>query len=91
MAESLTEIKSYLVNYNNVIVGSNNSVHGNHNVVIGSRNSLSGSNYWVFDSDISEKAEEDGVLIIEGYLIELLDIPQILKNPSEVIRCINPE
>lgn len=60
MAESLTEIKSYLVNYNNVIVGFNNSVHGNHNVVIGSRNSLSGSNYWVFGSDISEKARGRG-------------------------------
>lgn len=69
VSEYLGKIKEHLVQYNNVIIGENNKIDGNNNVVIGSRNSLTGNNYWVFDSDINSHANEDGVLIIQNYLI----------------------
>lgn len=47
----LQTVKSYLLQYNNIIVGGNNTVAGNDNFVIGSNNSLTGSNDWVFASD----------------------------------------
>ena len=43
-------------------------------MVIGSKNNLKGSNHWIFDSEVSSKNLEDGVLIIERYLIEIVDV-----------------
>lgn len=71
-----------------MIIGSDNSVNGTKNFVVGSKDSLNGNNNWVFTSDLNLKTVEDGVLIIGNYLIELADIPLILKDPSEAIRCI---
>lgn len=89
VSNALAEIKAKLVLYNNAVVGENNKIKGSHNVVIGSRNNLKGNNYWVFDSDVHANASDDGVLIIQNYLIELTDIPDVILRPYEVIRCIN--
>lgn len=64
MAWYLQQIKAELIRYNNIIVGSGNSVKGNGNFVIGSNNTLQGNNFWVFDSGINRQGIEDGVLII---------------------------
>lgn len=69
VSELLAKIKTYVLQYNNVIVGNSNTVIGNANVVIGSRNSLTGNNDWVFASDYKSTDPQTGVLIIENYLI----------------------
>jgi hypothetical protein len=56
-------------------------VEGYNNMVIGSQNSLLGNNSWVFACDFSSSELQSGVLIIEIYLIELSDIMEILTNP----------
>lgn len=56
-------------------------VEGYNNMVIGSQNSLLGNNSWVFACDFSSNELQSGVLIIEIYLIELSDIMEILTNP----------
>jgi len=60
----LQTIKSYLVEYNNVIIGSNNTVSGNDNFVVGSNDSLAGNNNWVFASDYQSVDPQNGVLFI---------------------------
>jgi hypothetical protein len=84
-------VKSYILQYNNIIVGNSNAVNGSSNVVIGSRNSLTGSNDWVFASDYHSTNPSEGVLIIEVYLIELTDMLEITYNPRRVIHCIKQE
>jgi hypothetical protein len=81
-------VKSYIIQYNNVILGNDNEVDGTSNVVIGSRNSLTGSNDWVFASDYHSADPQEGVLIIENYLIELNEMLKISYNPKAVIHCI---
>lgn len=65
----LGQIRKILYQYNNIVIGSGNSVEGNNNMVIGSQNSLVGDNSWVFASDFSSDELQSGVLIIEIYLI----------------------
>lgn len=84
----LQTIKSYLLEYNNIVIGNNNTVIGNDDFVIGSNNSIVGNNDWVFASNYQSTDPQNGVLIIELYLIELANIPQIMSNPLTVIHCI---
>lgn len=91
VAELLEEVKKYLLKYNNVIIGSDNFVNGSGNVIIGSRDSLTGNNNWVFASDYQSTNPEDGVLIIEVYLIELSEMFDLITNPRGVIRCLKRE
>jgi hypothetical protein len=84
----LQKVKSYLTQYNNIIIGNNNTINGTNNLVIGSKNSLNGSNDWVFTSDYQSTDTLNGVLIIEVYLIELQDIKKIIYTPETVINCI---
>jgi hypothetical protein len=65
----LQKVRNYLIQYNNIIIGSGNAVTGSNNLVIGSRNSFTGSNYWVFASDYESSSTQNGVLIIQDYLI----------------------
>lgn len=87
----LQTIKSYLVEYNNVIIGSDNTVVGDNNFVIGSNNSFIGNNDWVFASDYISTDPQNGVLVIELYLIELTKISQIPFNPASAIHCVNQD
>jgi len=64
VAELLSLVKNYIIQYNNVIIGNNNVVNGSGNIIIGSHNSLTGSNDWVFASDYQSTNPEDGVLVI---------------------------
>lgn len=91
VSELLTKVKAYIMQYNNVILGNGNAVNGSGNVVIGSRNSLTGNNDWVFASDYQSTNPQEGVLILEVYLIELTEIMKITYNPREVIHCIKQE
>lgn len=87
----LGEIRKILYQYNNIVIGSANSVHGYNNMVIGSQNSLVGDNSWVFASDFTSSELSSGVLIIEIYLIQLSDIMEILSNPQRAIHCVDQE
>jgi hypothetical protein len=89
-AASLLElVKSYLVQYNNIGIGSHNTVDGDNITVIGSSNSLTGSNDWVFDSEFESTNPQNGVLIIQSYLIEVPDIMLITTRAQNVIHCID--
>ena len=74
-----------------VLIGDNNTVIGANNFVIGSNDSLIGDNSWVFASDYQSADPQNGVLVIELYLIELAKVPQIAYNPIQVIHCVNQE
>lgn len=91
VSELLAKVKTYILQYNNIIVGNNNAVNGNSNVVIGSRNSFTGNNDWVFASDYQSTDPQTGVLIIDNYLIELNEIFKISYNPREAIRCLKTQ
>lgn len=69
VANLLQRVRNYLIQYNNIIIGEQNSIQGENNVVIGSRNSLTGNNYWVFASDYQSPTVQNGVLILGVYLI----------------------
>ena len=69
VTQLLQKVKSWLIQYNNVVIGNNNTVNGTDNVVIGSSNSLTGSNDWVFTSNYQSTDPTNGVLIIQTYLI----------------------
>lgn len=84
----LQKVRSQLIQYNNIIIGSENTVLGSNNMVIGSKDSFQGNNNWVFTSDYQSTDPLNGVLILGVYLIELQDILQITYNPAGVIRCI---
>lgn len=86
--ELLQKVRQQLIQYNNIIIGSNNAIVGSNNLVIASEVSFKGNNNWVFTSDYQAKDPLNGVLIIGLYLIELQDIMQITYNPTAVIRCI---
>ena len=84
----MAKIKKDLMQYNNVIVGSANRVKGKNNVVIGSNNTVGGNNFWVFDSNVEQEGIEDGVLILENYLIEMAEMRDVLHDPRKVVRCL---
>jgi hypothetical protein len=91
VSELLNNVKQYILQFNNIIIGEKNTVTGRSNVVIGSRNSLSGNNDWVFASDYHSTNPSEGVLIIDNYLIELNEIMVISFNPREAIHCLRKE
>lgn len=76
------------MHYNNVIVGSKNRVKGNKNIVIGCNNAVRGNNFWVFDSNVDTNGVNDGVLIVENYLIEMADMEEVRHNPRKAVRCL---
>ena len=74
MADYLAQIKKELIQYNNVVVGAKNKVNGKSNLVMGNNNKINGNKNWVFDSNVNINGIDDGVLIIEHYLIEMADL-----------------
>jgi hypothetical protein len=48
--------------YNNVIIGQNNSVNGSKNIIVGSYNTFSGSNNFVFVEQFTGTANGDLLL-----------------------------
>jgi len=55
VAGYLAKIKTLISQYNNVIIGSGNTINGTKNFVVGSKDNLSGNNNWVFTSNINLK------------------------------------
>lgn len=56
--------------------------------MIGSNNSLVGNNDWVFASDYQSTDPQNGVLILEVYLIELAALSQLTTLPAQAIHCV---
>lgn len=71
VVDLLQKVRSQLIQYNNIVIGSGNSVAGSNNMVIGSKDSFQGNNNWVFASEYNSTDPLNGVLIIDVYLIEL--------------------
>lgn len=73
----LGEMSKQLAAYNNIIIGSNNSMKGTSNVIIGNNNKLNKgtlTNSYVFSSNLNLKAKDklDKTLILDDYLVEFL-------------------
>lgn len=59
--------------------------------MVGSQDNLLGNNNWVFASNFNSTNPEDGVLIIEVYVIELDELFDLLANPLKAIKCVKQE
>jgi hypothetical protein len=55
----LQELSNCLAQYNNVIVGTGNTVNGSKNFVIGNYDNIEGSSNWVFVSQFTGKINGD--------------------------------
>jgi hypothetical protein len=73
--------------YNNVIIGGNNSVHGSKNVIVGSYNTIYGSNNFIFVEQFTGSANGD--LLLEMYRIDLTKVELILIDPTMAISFLN--
>jgi len=62
------------------VIGGNNTVCGDDNVVIGSSNSIVGTNQWIFTSNFASDNANNEILVVDNFLIRLLDTQQILYN-----------
>ncbi len=75
--------KQTSLDYDNLIEGSCNRVHGLRNIILGSKNSLSGCNNWVFTANYTAKASH--TLVLDHWRINLDEIENIKTNPSRAI------
>jgi hypothetical protein len=65
----LQQLTAELQRYNNVILGSGNSVGGDKNIIIGDRNNIYGHGNWVFTSQYKPSGPMDGSLVIGRWRI----------------------
>ena len=83
----LSNIKQSM-NGNNWVVGNGNSVRGSNNVVIGSNNFSNGKSNWILASNYASRDADDGVLVLNNYMIQLANYYKVIQDPSLVVKCV---
>lgn len=85
----LQELSNCLAQYNNVIVGTGNTVNGSKNFVIGNYDNIEGSNNWVFVSQFTGKINGD--LLVGNWRVQLDKSKYIIWSPRFAISFLNEE
>lgn len=79
-----------IASYNNVIYGGSNNATGNKNIIFGAGNSVQGSNNYIFSQNFNSSALTNssisGNLVLDNWLIQLLNMYMIPFGPSSAIR-----
>jgi hypothetical protein len=79
----LFQLATALLQYNNVIAGTGNTIAGTKNFVFGNYDTINGSNNWVFISQFTGNVSGD--LIIGQWMIQLNKTNLILISPRLAI------
>lgn len=78
-----------IANYQNVIYGSDNTLSGNKNIIFGANNNVNGNYNYIFSEDFdSSQLNPNSLnnnLVLDEWLIRLLNIPLIPFWPSKSI------
>lgn len=85
----LSVMRDELSQYNNVIVGSGNTVNGSQNIIVGNYNSINGINNFVFINNFTGSI--NGSLLLSKWKIDLAKKELIRINPSWAIFFINDD